>query len=88
MVSHGATETRGEGEKDRGDETGKDGGGERERGKKAIRVVTIEIDSLSQSELPSVSLSHLLTLPPHPPSLSFAAAAVAAAAVIRSLHDH
>lgn len=34
MVSHGATETRGEGEKDRGDETGKDGGGERERGKK------------------------------------------------------
>lgn len=87
MVSHGATETRGEGEKDRGDETGKDGGGERERGKKAIRVVTIEIDSLSQSELPSVSLSHLLTLF-SPPSLSFAAAAVAAAAVIRSLHDH
>lgn len=27
-------QTRGEGEKDRGDETGKDGGGERERGKK------------------------------------------------------
>lgn len=34
MVSHGETETREEGEKDRGDETGKDGGGEREREKK------------------------------------------------------
>lgn len=35
----------------RGDETGKDGGGDQEE--KNITVVTIEIDSLSQSELSS-----------------------------------
>lgn len=88
MVSHRGTETQEEGEKDRGDETGEDGGGELERkGKKAIRVVTIEIDFLHRSELPSLSLSRLLTLF-FLPSLSSAAATAVAAAVIRSLYDH
>ena len=55
------------------------GTGRKEK-KKNITIVTIEIDSLPQSELSSVSLSNLLTLFP---SLS-----VAAAVMIRSLQHH
>lgn len=88
MVSHRGTETREEGKKDRADETGKDGGGELERRKshQSCNHRNRFSPPISASILFPVSSAHVFFLLP---SLSFAAAAVAAgAAVIRSLYDH